>query len=158
MNAPRRILAVVDLSARGIATAREAWKLAFSKGAQFAIGHVVDWDTGAGGFSMLTPPEIEDRLSHVVQRRLQEISDLIGAAKTQTRISFKLPRLGLSELLEGWQPDLLFVDAKLDFGLAEATTAAELGWPCAVRVVDHPADGFLPAKFFQSLATIASPR
>jgi hypothetical protein len=151
MSDYRRIIAVVDLSARGLSAARHAWNQSLSNGAQFALGHVVDWDHG-NGYSTITPSQIEDRLGIVVKRKLMEMADLIGAAGTQAKVSFKTPQLGLAEIIAGWQPDLLVLDRRLDFGLSAQKNAASLGWLCDVQIVDHPAGDFLPARFFQSLA------
>lgn len=152
MTSYRRILSVADLSAHGLATARQAWALALKHGAQLCLGHVVDWDHGNGDFSMLTPPEIESRLEIVVKRKLMEMSALIGAVNAQSCVSFKPGQQGLAEILQGWQPDLLILETRNSFGLAGSTSAAHLGWDCEIQTIDIPVPSFHLAGLFQVLA------
>ena len=120
-------------------------------GARFGIGHVVDWDHG-NGFSTLAPSQIEDRLERVVKRKLAEMTDMIGAVQSTHLVSFKTPRLGLSELLRGWQPDLIILDCRQAFGLGQDMSPKALGWTCEIQIVDLPGSGFQPGLLFQTLA------
>ncbi|MBI5121437.1 MAG: universal stress protein [Rhodospirillales bacterium] len=152
MKTYRRILSVADLSTHGLATARQAGALALKHGAQLGLGHVVDWDHGSNEFSVLTPQEIEMRLEIVVKRKLFEMASLIGAAKAHACVSFLPGRQGLAEILQGWQPDLLVLDARNSFGLVDSACTVSLGWPCDVMSLDIPVPSFHLSGLFQVLA------
>lgn len=152
MKTYRRILSVADLSTHGLATARQAGALALKHGAQLGLGHVVDWDHGSNEFSVLTPQDIEMRLEIVVKRKLVEMAALIGAANAQTCISFRPGQHGLAEMLQGWQPDLLILDARNSFGLVDSPCSASLGWHCDILSIDIPVPSFHLAGLFQVLA------
>ncbi len=151
MQSYRRIMALVDLSACGRETARIAWAQALKYGARYCLGHIIDWDIGTGGFSPLTPPEIEDRLKNIVRRKLLTMAEQAGALAASVAIGFKNRRHDPEELIEGWQPDLLVVNSSNAFGMAQGKRFDSPLWSCDVQVIEAPLFGIQPKAVLQSL-------
>lgn len=145
MPSYRRVLAVVDLGRSSREVARKAHEVAVENGARFAIGHVADWglDLGADDFCPFTPQQIEERLETVVNRQLHSLASQVGAADAATLVSVAMPTRGIGELARRWQPDLVVVDAKSQFGGLEDNSLSVPGWTCDAQVVAVAATGLL---------------
>ncbi|MGE5502877.1 MAG: universal stress protein [Actinomycetota bacterium] len=133
-----RVMAVVDLGARGREVARQAWNLARQHGARLCLGHVADWgaELGADGFSPLTPPEVEQRLHEVVRRKLAAMAGELGAADqaVSTVVAFPGIDRGIAELLRGWQPDLVVADSRAGIDIDDGRIEVP-GWSCTAVTV-----------------------
>ncbi len=137
-KAYHRILAVVALDGSDSDLVRNAAQLAKSIDAEFALGHVADWEAGLGYDGRLTPAEIEKKLVEVVRDKLKTLAAQAGMPDAETLIAFPGWDRGVADLARTWHPDLIVVPSSQDHDLVDGGRLRIPSWECDTAIVRVP--------------------
>lgn len=137
-KAYHRILAVVALDGSDAELVGHAAALAKSLDAEFALGHVADWEAGLGYDGILTPVEVEKKLADVVRGKLKGLAATTGIAGVETLIAFPGWDRGVADLARTWKPDLIVVPSSEDHNLIDGGRLRIPGWECDSTIFRVP--------------------
>ncbi len=140
MQTYRRILALVDLSAKGEAVARRAFQLARAGNAALALAAVVDYTPGfeSDHVPFMGPREFREAMLRDVSARLAAMRERVGAAGAEVLVGFGRAPRAVPDMARSWRPDLVLVGSHEGHGLERASDAEPLPFDVLTVQVGRP--------------------